>query len=72
MAVACLKSYFGDNVIVKNSIPLTEKKLKKYDCFVISTDHSSYFIAKHSNLIVDTRNAMKRVSRSNREKIRKA
>jgi UDP-N-acetyl-D-glucosamine dehydrogenase len=47
------------------SVPLTEKNLKTYDCVVISTDHSSYdynFIAQHSRLIVDTRNAMKGVS----------
>jgi UDP-N-acetyl-D-glucosamine dehydrogenase len=45
-----------------SSVPLTEKNLKRYDCVVISTNHSLYdygFIAKHSRLIVDTRNAMK-------------
>jgi len=58
-----------------SSIPLTEKNLKKYDCVVISTDHSSYdygFIAKHSRLVVDTRNAMKGVSGSARGNIIKA
>lgn len=57
------------------SVPLTERNLKKYDCVVISTDHSAYdynFIAKHSNLIVDTRNAMKGVAGSNVRKIVKA
>ncbi len=47
------------------SVPLTGKNLKKYDCIVISTDHSSYdynFIAKNSRLVVDTRNAMEVVS----------
>ena len=42
------------------SVPLTERNLKKYDCVVISTDHSAYdyrFIVKHSNLVVDSRNA---------------
>jgi UDP-N-acetyl-D-glucosamine dehydrogenase len=42
---------------------------------VISTDHSSYdysFIAKHSRLVVDTRNAMKGVSGSARGNIIKA
>lgn len=46
------------------SVPLTERKLKKCDCVVIATNHSSYdygFIAKHSRLIVDTRNAMSSV-----------
>ncbi len=40
------------------------KNLRKYDCVVISTDHSSYdygFIAKNSRLVVDIRNATKEV-----------
>lgn len=43
-----------------SAIPLTESNLKKYDCAVISTNHSSYdyeFIVRHSRLVVDTRNA---------------
>lgn len=43
-----------------SSVPLTDKNLKKYDCVLISTDHSEYdyaFIVKNSKLIVDTRNA---------------
>lgn len=58
-----------------SSLPLTEKNLKKYDCVVISTDHSSYdynFIAKNSRLVVDTRNAMKWVSGFAKGKIIKA
>jgi len=42
------------------SVPLTEKNLRKYDCLLISTDHSAYdyrFIVKNSNLVIDTRNA---------------
>jgi UDP-N-acetyl-D-glucosamine dehydrogenase len=57
------------------SMPLTEKNLKRFDCVIISTDHSSYdynFVAKHSNLIVDTRNAMKGLSGAKRGKIVKA
>jgi UDP-N-acetyl-D-glucosamine dehydrogenase len=57
------------------SVPLTDKNLSRYDCVVISTDHSSYdygFIAKHSRLVVDTRNAMKMVSGSSRRNIVKA
>jgi len=45
-----------------NSVPLTEKNLNKYDCVVISTDHTAYdyaFIAKHARLVIDTRNACK-------------
>lgn len=43
-----------------SSVPLTEKNLKKYDCVLISTDHSTYdyrFVVRHSSLVIDTRNA---------------
>jgi UDP-N-acetyl-D-glucosamine dehydrogenase len=43
-----------------SSVPLTVSNLKKYDCVVVSTDHSAYdygFIVRHSRLVVDTRNA---------------
>lgn len=46
----------------KTSIQLTPENLIKYDCVIITTDHSIYdpeFIVKHSNLIVDTRNLIK-------------
>jgi UDP-N-acetyl-D-glucosamine dehydrogenase len=42
------------------SVPLTEEKLRQYDCVIIATDHSNYdydFIVKNSSLVVDTRNA---------------
>ncbi len=45
----------------KKSVPLNKETLKKYDCVVVATDHSSYdyeFILKHASLVVDTRNAM--------------
>jgi UDP-N-acetyl-D-glucosamine dehydrogenase len=44
------------------SVPLTEKNLGKYDCVLISTDHSAYdykAIVQQSKLVVDTRNATK-------------
>lgn len=47
-----------------SSVRLTEKNLKKYDCVLISTDHSVYdyvFIVKNSKLIVDTRNATEKI-----------
>lgn len=53
------------------SVPLTPENLASYDCVVIATDHSSYdgeFIAKHSRLVVDTRNLIKNRS----DKVRKA
>ncbi len=45
------------------SVPLSEKKLKEYDAVIVATDHSDYdfeWIAAHSNLIIDTRNAVKK------------
>ena len=45
------------------SVPLTPALLRKCDAVVISTDHTSYdynWIVKHSRLVVDTRNAIKR------------
>jgi UDP-N-acetyl-D-glucosamine dehydrogenase len=45
----------------KSSVPLSQATLKKYDCVVIATDHSSYdyeFIVKNSSLVVDTRNVV--------------
>ncbi len=58
----------------KKSVELTPENLQKYDCVLISTDHSAYdwdFIVKHSKLVVDTRNATKKVI-ENRNKIVKA
>jgi UDP-N-acetyl-D-glucosamine dehydrogenase len=45
--------------INKKSIELTPKNISKYDCIIVSTDHSIYdpfFIEKYAKLIVDTRN----------------
>lgn len=43
----------------KVSVPLTKGNLSKYDCVIVTTDHSVYdpeFIADNSQLIIDTRN----------------
>jgi UDP-N-acetyl-D-glucosamine dehydrogenase len=45
------------------SVPLTAQALDKADCVVILTDHKCFdydFIFKHSRLILDARNAIKR------------
>ena len=45
------------------SVPLTAQALKAADCVVILTDHKCFdydFIFKHSRLILDARNAIKR------------
>jgi UDP-N-acetyl-D-glucosamine dehydrogenase len=47
----------------KQSIPLTEENLSAYDLILLSTDHDMFdyqFIAEHSRIIVDTRNAFER------------
>jgi UDP-N-acetyl-D-glucosamine dehydrogenase len=56
----------------KVSVPLTRENLSAYDCVVVVTDHPEYdpdFIVEHSNLIVDTRNLIKR---PRPEKVKKA
>ena len=56
------------------STPLTPEFISGQDCVLIVTDHSDYdydFIVRHSQLVVDTRNATKQVTR-NRERIVKA
>lgn len=53
---------------------LTPEYLASQDCVLISTDHTAYdhdFIVKHSKMVLDTRNATKKV-KSGREKIFKA
>jgi UDP-N-acetyl-D-glucosamine dehydrogenase len=50
------------------SSELTKEYLSAQDCVLIVTDHSSYdyeFIAAHSRLIVDTRNALRAVKGAN-------
>jgi UDP-N-acetyl-D-glucosamine dehydrogenase len=54
-----------------SSIPLTEDVLKNHDVALITTDHTNFeyqWIVDHSNLVVDTRNATRGVTRG-REKI---
>ena len=46
------------------SVAMTPEALRGYDCVLIATHHSAYdwqLLADHSQLIVDTRNAMKNV-----------
>ena len=57
------------------STPLTPEFLAAQDCVLISTDHSAFdysFIARHSRLIVDTRNATRNVSSEDQHKISRA
>lgn len=53
------------------SVDLTPDKLASYDCVLIATDHSSYdydAIVRGAKLVVDTRNATRRV-KEGREKV---
>src|SRR5579862_1479744 len=53
------------------SVALSPERLASYDCLLIATDHSSYdydAIVRDAKLVVDTRNATRRV-KQNREKI---
>ncbi|RJO67915.1 MAG: nucleotide sugar dehydrogenase [Myxococcales bacterium] len=56
------------------SKPLTAKTLASADVVLIATDHTAFdyeFIAEHAPLVIDTRNAAKRVKK-HRAKIRRA
>ncbi len=47
-----------------SSVALTAQSLKRFDCVIISTDHSVYdyrFIVRNSRLVIDTRNATKKL-----------
>ncbi len=53
------------------SVDLTPTNIGKYDCVVIATDHTTYdypAIVESAQLVVDTRNATRRIAR-NRSKI---
>jgi UDP-N-acetyl-D-glucosamine dehydrogenase len=53
------------------SVPIDGKALASYDCVLIATDHTAYdypMIVESSQLVVDTRNATRRIAR-NRNKI---
>jgi UDP-N-acetyl-D-glucosamine dehydrogenase len=54
------------------SVELTPERLASEDCVLLLTDHDAYdwnFICKHARLVVDTRNAAKKIT--NRDNIRK-
>jgi len=62
------------NVPDMTSCPLTPEYLAAQDAVLIATDHSAYdydFIVEHARLVVDTRNATKKVAHD-RGKIVKA
>lgn len=53
---------FRDGNATVESVPISAERLASYDCVVLATNHSLFdyeWIAKHSKLILDTRNAFK-------------
>jgi UDP-N-acetyl-D-glucosamine dehydrogenase len=56
----------GHGEPMARGVPLTDQRVKKADVVVIVTDHSCFDyerIVKHANLVVDTRNATKRLGK---------
>ena len=52
------------NITNLRSVPLTAENIAKYDCVVISTDHTDTdyeLVCKHAKLVIDSRNATKNV-----------
>ena len=56
------------NKIIKKSIPLSKKNLKKFSAVILVTDHDQYdyeYIAQNSKIIFDTRGAYKKFAFKN-------
>ncbi|MBC5824878.1 MAG: nucleotide sugar dehydrogenase [Candidatus Eremiobacteraeota bacterium] len=56
---------------LRHSVPLIDERLRRVDCVVIATDHSDIDwerVVKHSNAVLDTRNATKSVT-GNRQNV---
>lgn len=59
----------------KKSIEINKNILRKYDCVIISTDHSSYdykTIVECASLVIDTRNAIERTLKKKFKNVVKA
>jgi UDP-N-acetyl-D-glucosamine dehydrogenase len=55
------------NITHMKSVPLTPENIRKYDCVLISTDHSAVdydLVCENAQLVVDTRNATGKKKRS--------
>lgn len=64
-------SFQDERGAVRHSIPLTAQAIADADCILIATDHSDTdwdFVVRHAQVVVDTRNATRTVSRD-RDKI---
>ena len=52
-------------LVAKETTGLSEKELKATDIVIITTDHSQYdynFIVKNAAVVIDTRNATKKIT----------
>ena len=61
------------NITNLKSVPLTAANLKKCDCVLIATDHSTVdyeMVCRHAPLVVDTRNATGRIRRPTKRVVR--
>jgi len=59
--------------VTGKSVDLTKENLAKYDCVLVSTDHSVYdfdFIVEHAQLVVDTRNSTVNVKDTNNKVVK--
>jgi len=55
------------------SVPLTPARMKRYDCAVVVTDHTGIDyqrLVDHSRIVVDTRNATRRIKRGRNKVIK--
>jgi UDP-N-acetyl-D-glucosamine dehydrogenase len=55
------------------SVPISPESLRSYDAVVVSTNHAAYdwqLIADHSQLVIDTRNALRNVTGSREHIVR--
>lgn len=67
-----LVASFREGSAIVRSVPLTERNLPQYDIAILCTNHSAFdyqWIARHAQLILDTRNAFKGISGSHIYKI---
>lgn len=63
------------NITHMRSVPLTAANVKKYDCVLISTDHSNVdyaLVVRNAKLVVDTRNACAKVKGAPKGRVVKA
>ncbi|MBK8914140.1 MAG: nucleotide sugar dehydrogenase [Phycisphaerales bacterium] len=60
------------NITHLKSVALTPENIRKFDCVLISTDHSNVdyaMVVKHAQLVVDSRNACGKVQDPRRRKV---